>query len=221
VRYALSALPPHLRADATTYVLDPDKGYELNHGGTNGFSCFVERREQERADFRNEGFSLRWDQVDLEQKVIRLDNNVKTPGSVEPIPLSDHACEVLKAWRKEQGATSPFLFPSLVQPDRPVSTVKTVWKATLKRARVPHFALYNLRHVFCTRLSGVAPDAVVQRAMRHTSPETKRRYQLGMADQVRKAVEKANKSIYGKKHVLRFYYGQPQTDGGKQDVAPN
>jgi len=42
----------------------------------------------------SEGFSLRWDQVDLEQKVIRLDNNVKTPGSVEPIPLSDHACEV-------------------------------------------------------------------------------------------------------------------------------
>src|ERR1700730_10266457 len=29
-------------------------------------------------------------------------------------------------------------------------------------------------------LSGVAPDAVVQRAMRHSSPETKRRYQLGM-----------------------------------------
>ena len=53
VRYALSALPPHLRADATTYVLDPDKGYELNHKGTNGFSCFVERTEQERADFRN------------------------------------------------------------------------------------------------------------------------------------------------------------------------
>jgi len=49
VRYPLSALPPHLRADATTYVLDPDKGYELNHKGTNGFSCFVERTEHERA----------------------------------------------------------------------------------------------------------------------------------------------------------------------------
>jgi len=34
--------------------------------------------------------------------------------------------------------------------------------------------------VFCTRLSWVAPDAVVQRAMRHSSPETKRHYQLGM-----------------------------------------
>lgn len=169
----------------------------------------------------SEGFSLRWDQVDLEHKVVRLDNNVKTPGSVEPIPLSDHASDVLKAWQKEQGAISPFIFPSPIHPDRPISTVKTVWKATLKRAGVPHFPLYTLRHVFCTRLSGVAPDAVVQRAMRHTSPETKRRYQLGMADQVRKAVEKANKSVYGKKHVLRFYFGQPQKDDGQQNAAAN
>jgi integrase len=169
----------------------------------------------------SEGFSLRWNQVDLEHRVIRLDNTVKTPGSVEPIPLSDYACEVLKAWRKEQASTNPFVFPSPIRSDRPISTVKTVWKSTLKRAGVPHFPLYNLRHVFCTRLSGVAPDAVVQRAMRHTSPETKRRYQLGMADQVRKAVEEANKSTYGKKNVLRFYYGQPQTDDGQQNAAAN
>jgi len=33
----------------------------------------------------SEGFSLRWDQVDFDNKLIRLDNNVKTPGSTEPI----------------------------------------------------------------------------------------------------------------------------------------
>jgi integrase len=41
---------------------------------------------------------------------------------------------------------------------------------------MPHFLTYNLRHAFCTRLSGIAPDAVAQRAMRHTSPETKWHY---------------------------------------------
>lgn len=45
VRFALSALPPHLRDNATSYVLDPDKGYILNHKGTNGFSCIVVRTE--------------------------------------------------------------------------------------------------------------------------------------------------------------------------------
>jgi len=45
------------------------------------------------------------------------------------------------------------------------STVKTARTSTLKRAGVPHFSIYTLRHVFCTRLSAVAPDAVVQRAI--------------------------------------------------------
>jgi integrase len=75
---------------------------------------------------------------------------------------------------------------------------------------VSHFPIYNRRHVFCTRLSGVAADAVVQRAMRHTSPETKRHYQLGMADQVREAVEKSNKRVYGDEKVLHFYDSRPQ-----------
>ena len=58
-------------------------------------------------------------------------------------------------------------------------------------------------------LDCVAADAVVQRAMRHTSLETKRRYQLGMTDQARQAVEKANEKAYGRKKVLRFYDGRP------------
>jgi len=45
------------------------------------------------------------------------------------------------------------------------------------------FLIYNLHHMFCTRLSEVAADAVVRRAMPHPSLETKRRYQWRMADQ--------------------------------------
>jgi len=33
--------------------------------------------------------------------------------------------------------------------------------------------------------------------MRHTSPETKRIYQLSMVEQVREAMEKANERVYG------------------------
>ena len=88
--------------------------------------------------------------------------------------------------------------------------MKTIWTSTLKRASVPHFPIYNLRHVFCTRLSAIASDAVVQRAMRHTSPETKRRYRLGMANQVREVVEKSNKSAYGDGDLLRFYNVSPE-----------
>ena len=37
VQLALSALPRHLRADATVYVLNPASGFEMFRKGTNGF----------------------------------------------------------------------------------------------------------------------------------------------------------------------------------------
>ena len=49
--YALSALPPHLRAGATVYLLDPAKGYYMARQGTNGFSTFVNRTEWEHEEF--------------------------------------------------------------------------------------------------------------------------------------------------------------------------
>ena len=135
---------------------------------------------------------------------------MKTPGSAEPIPLSQYACDVLQAGRKQSAPVAEYVFPSPIVPGKPISTVKTAWKSTLKRAGVTPFPIYNLRHVFCTRLSEVAADAVVQRAMRHTSPETKRHYQLGMAEQVRQAVEKTNKRLYGKTAPLHFRDTSPQ-----------
>lgn len=54
VRLALSALPPYLRSDATVYVLDPTKGYVLERQGKNDFTCFVERTDWVRADYRND-----------------------------------------------------------------------------------------------------------------------------------------------------------------------
>jgi hypothetical protein len=43
IQLALSALPPHLRDQATVYVLNPDSGFEAARKGTNGFHAFVAR----------------------------------------------------------------------------------------------------------------------------------------------------------------------------------
>ena len=142
-----------------------------------------------------EGFSLRWDQVDLGHNMIFFGEDTKTEGSSEPVPLTELARDVLHRWKQEQGSTSPFLFPSPVKPDQPITTVKTAWKTTLRKAGVAYFPIYHLRHVFCTRLSWVAADGIVQRAMRHSSPETKRHYRLGMVEQVRQNLEKANERV--------------------------
>lgn len=52
--FALSALPPHLRGDATVYLLDPQKGYYVGREGTNGYICFILRTSWEWSDFRDD-----------------------------------------------------------------------------------------------------------------------------------------------------------------------
>lgn len=43
IELALSSLPAHLRDQATVYVLNPAKGFEVARTGTNGFSALVAR----------------------------------------------------------------------------------------------------------------------------------------------------------------------------------
>jgi integrase len=156
----------------------------------------------------SEGMSLRWDQVDLVHGVLHLDGSVKTTDSAQPLPLSRLACDVLKEWKKELDSENLYVFPSPREQGKPIRSVRGAWRKALEKAGVSYFPIYNLRHVFCTRLSWVAPGAVVQRAMRHSSPETKRHYQLGMVDQVREGIERANERAYQDQKVLRSgFYG--------------
>lgn len=53
-RYALSALPPALRDQATVHLLDPKKGYQLFRQGKSGVTCLVQRTVWEMTDFRND-----------------------------------------------------------------------------------------------------------------------------------------------------------------------
>ena len=52
MRFALSALPPALRDQATVYLLDPAKGYRVARQGTSGLECLVERTVWEWAELQ-------------------------------------------------------------------------------------------------------------------------------------------------------------------------
>jgi K+-sensing histidine kinase KdpD len=65
----------------------------------------------------------------------------------------------------------------------------------------------------------VTPDALLNRLEPKAIYKTKRRYQLGMTDQVRQAVEKANEKVHGRKKVLRFYDGRPDAKKGTSESS--
>jgi hypothetical protein len=54
IRFALSALPPALRDDATVYVLDPAQGYRVARKGASGVECLVERTPWEMGELRDD-----------------------------------------------------------------------------------------------------------------------------------------------------------------------
>jgi hypothetical protein len=50
IELAMSALPPHLREQATIYILNPAKGFEVARKGANGFHAFVARTGDDAFD---------------------------------------------------------------------------------------------------------------------------------------------------------------------------
>lgn len=52
--WALSALPPAMRDEATVFLLDPGQGYRLSREGTNGLTCIVQRTVWWIADYRDD-----------------------------------------------------------------------------------------------------------------------------------------------------------------------
>ena len=72
---------------------------------------------------------------------------------------------LLKALRDQMqlAGDSTYLFPSEIAVGHQ-TTFKTVWRLTLRRAKVPYFRIYDLRSTYATRLSagGVADEWVTQ-----------------------------------------------------------
>ena len=96
---------------------------------------------------------MRKGQVDLENGVVHLPDS-KTVNGIADMPMTDRARAAFASQMKQSG-DSDYLFPSpRINSRQPhIAPVSTLWDRTLKRAGLPHFSLYELRHTFATRLS--------------------------------------------------------------------
>ena len=81
--------------------------------------------------------------LDLENAVVWIPDS-KTPNGIAEVPLTPIAVEAFR----DQLRLSPCsrdLFPSDENPSGHQKTLKTVWSATLRRAKVPYLRIYDLR----------------------------------------------------------------------------
>lgn len=112
------------------------------------------------------------------------------------MPITALAKRAFEAQWAESG-DSPYLFPSIrAGTSKPyMSNINKVWTATLQRAGLPHFSLYELRHTFATRLSaGGVADRFVAQALRQDDATVFRRYSQAKFGMLRDALGKLDRN---------------------------
>ena len=99
-------------------------------------------------------------------------------------------------------ADSPYLFPSENAVGHQ-TTFKTVWRLTLRRAKVPYFRIYDLRSTYATRLSagGVADEWVTQ-LLRQGDAKVFKKYSQMKLQMKREALQKLNRTANESAGVL-------------------
>ena len=120
---------------------------------------------------KNEILRLRWDEVDLERRELRLRDSKTGPRTV---PLSPPAARVLANRPRVEG--SPWVFPGGVA-GRHLTTIVGPWNKVRARAGLEDVRLHDLRHSYASRALALGESLpVIGKLLGHTEVQTTARY---------------------------------------------
>ncbi|MDR3718440.1 MAG: tyrosine-type recombinase/integrase [Bryobacteraceae bacterium] len=145
--------------------------------------------------YKKELLSMTKEQVDLENGLVHIADSKTTTG-IGDMPLTKAAKLAFQRQIEETGS-SEYLFPSpKVTASKPYMTnLRKVWAATLRKAGVPYFAPYELRHTFATRLSaGGVADHMVTQLLRQSDAEVFKLYSQAKFGMMREALAKLDRN---------------------------
>lgn len=138
-----------------------------------------------------EALALMWEAIDFANDSIRVRES-KTRAGMRNVPLTTRCKTELLRWREMVGPEfSPFVFPNMRTPSKPLNDIRHSWGKTLKAAGLDYFWIYNLRHTFASRLSAAGvSDLFVAQMIGHSSPGILQRYAKAIDEYRRDAVRK-------------------------------
>jgi len=144
--------------------------------------------------YKKELLSMKKEQVDLENGIVHIADS-KTVNGIGDMPMTPDARDAFLR-QIEETPGCEYLFPS---PKRTASkpyltNLRKAWEITLKKAGLPHFALYEVRHTFATRLSaGGVADHVVTQMLRQGDAEVFKLYSQAKLGMMREALAKLDR----------------------------
>jgi excisionase family DNA binding protein len=135
---------------------------------------------------KGEILGLRWSQLDLSKRIIKLENTKS--GKPRLVPISSYLLSVLMIQRQKKGA-SEYVFPNPESNDA-LQDVKRSFHSAANRAGINGLRFHDLRHTFASRLVEAGVDLItVKELLGHHSVKVTERYTHSNAQQKKLAVE--------------------------------
>ncbi len=130
--------------------------------------------------------NLRWDQIDMDYQTIKVDNTKN--GRSRTIPVNDTLHKEIDKLKNRKN-NKPFVFFN-EDTGKPLTTVKTAFKAACRRAGIEGLRMHDLRHTFGSRLIQRGADIeTVRSLMGHNSIAITQRYLHSTETLKRKSVD--------------------------------
>jgi len=134
-----------------------------------------------------EVFSLRWEQINFNLRVITVERTKS--GKIRHIPMNKALFEELKSLKSSVNSKSPYVFLN-EKTGKPITTVNKAFRAACKRAGLKGLRLYDARHTFASRLVRCGADIeTVRSLLGHSDIKITQRYTHSNEAVKREAVE--------------------------------
>jgi integrase len=138
-----------------------------------------------------EMLGLKWEEIDFLNDRLRVEQS-KSVSGIRSLRLSGFCKSELLRWRNLIGPEySERVFPGFSNRRHPLQGGRKAWASALKKAGIPFFPIYNLRHAFASRMTaaGVSPITIA-RMLGHSSTQIVPRYAQVLDQNVFDAMEK-------------------------------
>lgn len=142
---------------------------------------------------KSEILKLRWRDVDLKNRIIRLEETKNKERRA--LPLAGKAFELISDLRARGNPVDAFVFP---RPDgkKPIA-IKRAWLSALKNAEIKDFKFHDLRHSAASYLAmNGATLAEIAEVLGHKTLQMVKRYAHMSEQHTMSVVERMNKNIF-------------------------